>query len=144
MNIEYINDVIEFFRLKIFPVLWLIFTIFFTHLWLGDFVQYKLHPSQFTIIQDNRITRTYANGRIGPGGIDITYQYGDEWLNGNCTRYWGDRINKKINIAIDDKGDLIRVDFPLNISLFFEVIFVLVAVFEIWISYIMIKNELRT
>lgn len=133
----------ETFRLKIFPFLWIVFTIFYTYLWLGDFIEYRININQYTVIQYARITNTHMTGRFGPGEIEFTYKYNNEWHYARCTKYWGDRVNRHINVAINDNGDIIRTDFPFENSIFLEFVFVMISIFELWLVYMLFLNNLR-
>ncbi|MBR1599269.1 MAG: hypothetical protein IJ661_10240 [Lachnospiraceae bacterium] len=142
MDREFIIDFREFFTLWIFPILCIAFTVWSTHLWIGEYVEFKMHADKY-IIQEAQIERVYHGGRASRN-IEYSYYFDNARKIGRHSAYLGDVKGKTIKIAVDSNGKSIRPDFPWNIvDIFIEFFLLFCSFFCLYFLTIFVIKDIK-
>lgn len=120
----------DLIRMRIVSIIIIIFFLIYTRLWLGDYFKYHRNPDSYTIY-DAYITDITYLGKTD-SSIKYSYYFDGIKLENEGSKYWGDKKGKVIKVAVDENGDSLRPDFPLNFNnILIELILFAFAAFEI-------------
>ena len=102
-NIEFVLALVGMISLSIISI-WL---------WTTDYVEYKKHPSEYTVTMQ-KITRIRTMGNRGRHGVCFEYEVNGEKQEGQVDYAFSDKVGKKIKIAFDQDMNYMRPELLIG------------------------------